>query len=67
MTGKCVDDEATEEATYNANNSGNWDGVCRLAEGNTSDKNNSFQALTQHGTAVAFCEGAAAPKACPVS
>lgn len=47
-TGECVDNEATEEAAYNPNDRGNWDGARRLAKGNTPDENNSFQALAQH-------------------
>ena len=47
-TGECVDNEATEEAAYNAGNGGNRNGARRLAEGNTADENDSFQALTQH-------------------
>jgi hypothetical protein len=47
-TGKCVDHEATDEAAYNAGDGSNWDGPCRLTEGNASNENDSFQALTQH-------------------
>ena len=47
-TGECVDYEAAEEAAYNANDGGNWDGACRLPERNTSNENDSFQPLTQH-------------------
>ncbi len=47
-TGECVDNGTTEEAAYDANDGGNWDGARRLAKGNTSDENNSFQALAQH-------------------
>jgi hypothetical protein len=47
-TGECVNNGATEEAAYNANDGGNRDRARRLAEGNTSDENNSFQALAQH-------------------
>jgi hypothetical protein len=47
-TGKRVDHKATEETTYNADDGSNWDGPCGLAKGNTSDENDSLQALTQH-------------------
>ena len=47
-TGKFVDNESTEEAAYYANDGRDWDGACRLAEGNAPDENDSFQALTQN-------------------
>jgi len=46
-TGECVYYGATDEAAYNANDGGNWDGARRLAKRNTSNKNNSLHALTQ--------------------